>query len=276
MVEDVAIASLFQAPLEQFVPVRKQLSAELKAAGDKEGAARLLKLKRPTLSVWVVNQLWWLEQGSFEALLASARRISTGDLTGTVEHRRVLGELREAARRLLTEAGHPANEATLRRCMTTLSALAAAGGFDPDRPGALQSDRDPPGFEALTLSFAPSDTPTPETPAQSAAAPAPQVEASAAPSTQELERAKAELAAQKVAEEARERAARAARERAARAARERAELQAELSEARALIETQRALVAQLHEHLQAEERELHSRCEAAAEFERRLAAQDEA
>lgn len=268
MVEDVAIASLFQAPLEQFVPVRKQLSAELKAAGDKEGAARLLKLKRPTLSVWVVNQLWWLEQGSFAALLANARRMSIGDLTGTVEHRRVLGELREAARRLLTEAGHPANEATLRRSMTTLSALAAAGGFDPDRPGALQSDRDPPGFEALTLSFAPSDTPTPETPAKSAAAPAPQAEASAVPSAQELQRAKAELAAQKVAEEA--------RERAARAARERAELQAELSEARALLETQRALVAQLHERLQAEERELHSRREAAAEFERRLAAQGEA
>ena len=94
MVEDVAIASLFQAPLEQFVPVRKQLSTELKAAGDKEGAARLLKLKRPTLSVWAVNQLWWRERDSFEALLANARRMSAGDLTGSVEHRRVLGELR--------------------------------------------------------------------------------------------------------------------------------------------------------------------------------------
>jgi hypothetical protein len=37
----------------------------------------------------------------------------------------------------------------LRRVTTTLSALAASGGFAPDAEGALLEDRDPPGFEVL-------------------------------------------------------------------------------------------------------------------------------
>lgn len=260
MAEDDAIASLFQEPLERFVPVRKQLSMALKAAGDKQGAERLLKLKRPTLSVWVVNQLWWRERDSFEALLANARRMSKGDLTGSAEHRRVLGELREAARRILTEAGHPANEVTLRRCITTLSALAAAGGFDPDRPGALQSDREPPGFEMLTLSLPGSDPSS-----ATSATPAAQAEVQQQPSAQELERAKAELAAEAAAQAAR-----------ARAARERMLVQAELSDARSLLETERARVADLQERLEAAVRELASKSEAVARLEQRLAVLDEA
>jgi hypothetical protein len=49
----------------------------------------------------------------------------------------------------LRAAGNAASEATLRRVTTTLSALAATGGFAPDPSGALSADRDPPGFEAL-------------------------------------------------------------------------------------------------------------------------------
>src|SRR5262249_21920679 len=48
-------------------------------------------------------------------------------------------------------SAHAAPESTLRRVTTTLSALAAAGGFDPDPPGALGADRSPPGFEAFAV-----------------------------------------------------------------------------------------------------------------------------
>jgi hypothetical protein len=39
----------------------------------------------------------------------------------------------------------------LRRITSTLTALAATGSFDPDPPGALQGDRDPPGFDVAGL-----------------------------------------------------------------------------------------------------------------------------
>ncbi|HEY6723018.1 MAG TPA: hypothetical protein VI197_03275, partial [Polyangiaceae bacterium] len=71
MNEEAAMASLFRAPLDEFVALRKSLSAKLKAGGDSVAAARVAKLKRPTVSVWAVNQLWWNERAAFEALFAS-------------------------------------------------------------------------------------------------------------------------------------------------------------------------------------------------------------
>lgn len=147
---DAAVAALYRAPHDAFVAERARLSAELKAQGDKAGAARLAKLRRPTVSVWVVNQLWWTARAEFEALFASAKRLKKGDLAATAEHRQALTELNARAKTLLGAAGHATSEATLRRVTATLSALAATG-FDPDPPGALSSDRDPPGFDSIDL-----------------------------------------------------------------------------------------------------------------------------
>ena len=240
VVEETAIESLFRAPLEQFVALRKQLASELKSAGAAEAAKRFAKLKRPTVSVWAVNQLWWHERAAFDALFAEARRIGAGDLSGQSEHRRALGHLREAARRLLGAAGHPATEATLRRITTTLGSLAALGGFEPDRPGALTQDRDPPGFEALTLPLAAETSASQQRSLNS--------EAPAEPSAAEL------AAAREIAE--REAAARRAAEQARRLALERSRIEAELAEARRLLETRRAAANVLARQLRIAEAEL--------------------
>jgi hypothetical protein len=149
MAYDDAVATLYQSSQAQFVAERKRLAAELKASGDKAGAAQLGKLARPTLSAWAVNQLWWHAREGFEALLASSARLREGDRSATAAHRDALLLLRGRAAVLLTDAGHAVTDATLRRVTTTLTALAATGSFSPDAPGALASDRDPPGFEAL-------------------------------------------------------------------------------------------------------------------------------
>jgi hypothetical protein len=149
---DDAILELYRAPHSAFVTERKRLAGELKAAGDKAGAAKLAKLTRPPVSAWAVNQLWWQDRKEVEALLATAERLRAGDLGAAAAHRETLGKLRARAAAILAEAGHGASEATLRRVAMTLSAVAAGGGFDPDPPGALPDDRDPPGFE--TMGFA--------------------------------------------------------------------------------------------------------------------------
>ena len=146
---DDALTALYRAPHDGFVSERKRLAAELKAAGDREGAAKLAKLARPPISAWVVNQLWWEERETFEALLSAAERLRAGELQATDAHRAASNALRTRAAELLAAAGHSVNEATLRRVTQNLSALAAIGGFDPDPPGALSKDRDPPGFEAF-------------------------------------------------------------------------------------------------------------------------------
>src|SRR3954470_12012160 len=171
-----AIETLFQAPHEQFVTERKRLAGELKAAGDKAGAGKLAKLARAPISAWVVDQLWWRSRDAFEALFATAEQLRLGELGAAAAHRDALARLRAQAAQLLGEAGHAANEATLRRVTQTLSALAASGSWDPDLPGALSADRDPPGFEAVGISLAPAPAePAPAPPAKhtAAAKPAP-------------------------------------------------------------------------------------------------------
>ncbi|HSK02536.1 MAG TPA: hypothetical protein VK932_14890, partial [Kofleriaceae bacterium] len=151
---DDALLELYRVPHSAFVSERKRLAGELKAAGDKEGAARLAKLPRPPVSAWAVNQLWWDHRAELEAMLATAERLRAGDLGAAAAHREAIGKLRARAEKLLEAGGHGASEATLRRVTTTLAAIAAAGGFAPDPAGALTADRDPPGFETMGLAAA--------------------------------------------------------------------------------------------------------------------------
>jgi flagellar biosynthesis GTPase FlhF len=146
-----AVAALYQAPLDAFVVARKRLAGELKAGGDKAGAARLAKLARPTISAWAVNQLYWQSRETFDQLLAVSERLRAGDSHARGARREAMAKLRARAIELLEAGGHPAPEATLRRVATNLSALAAGGGFDPDPLGALSGDRMPSGFDVAGL-----------------------------------------------------------------------------------------------------------------------------
>jgi hypothetical protein len=150
-----ALQELYQAPVTQFVAERKRLADELKAGGDAESAKQLLDRKRPTISAWVVNQLYWHARDAFDEMLATAEQLRKGHLKASADHREAIAKLRKRATSLLEDAGHAATEATLRRVTTTLAALAASGGFDPDPPGALAADRDPPGFEAVGIPSGP-------------------------------------------------------------------------------------------------------------------------
>ena len=143
-----AIEALYRGPLAAFVDTRKKLAAELKAKGDKAGAAELAKRARPTVSAWTVDQLWWHAREEMDAMFASAARLKAGKLDATAAHKDALAALRARAAEILRDAEHAPTEATLRRITTTLSAL-AAGGWDPDPPGALAADRDPPGFTGV-------------------------------------------------------------------------------------------------------------------------------
>lgn len=159
---DDAVQTLYQAAFGDFVAERKRLAMELKTQGDKDGAAQLGKLQRPPVSAWVVNQLWWRKRESFEALLALAARVTASDRDAAKQHREALAGLRDDAARILQEQGNAATETTLRRVTTTLSAIAAAGGFAPDAPGMLSADRDPPGFEALGFATSTASAPAPK------------------------------------------------------------------------------------------------------------------
>jgi hypothetical protein len=147
-----AVQQLCQSPIATFIAERKRLAAEVRARGDEAGAARIASRPKPVTSVWAVNQLYWQAQDEFQEMLAAAARLRRGDRGAAKAYQSSIANLRKRAGILLKEAGYGASDATLRRVATTLAAIAAAGGFDPDPPGALAADRDPPGFEAVVMS----------------------------------------------------------------------------------------------------------------------------
>lgn len=289
-----AVTQLFQAAHERFVAERKRLAAELKAAGDKVLAARLSDLNRPPLSAWAVNQLWWHAQPAFEQLFAVAARQRAGDREAAGAHRQKLAELRARAAELLRGAGHPATESTLRRVTMTLAALAAAGGFAPDSPGALTADRDPPGFEAVMASDASEPAaqtePEPERPEAS-----PSVERAAkarektegrkaeqgrvereAAERKAAERKKAEREQAQRLEEQRRREEELERRRVqaerARREAERARLNKALRDARAEVDSRAQVLARQREALTAAEQSLREATDAAEAAEARVQA----
>lgn len=236
-----ALTSLYQAPFADFVAERKRLAAELKTAGDKDDAARLMKHSRPPVSAWAVNQLWWQDRAAFEALIAAAADVKVGDREASRVHREALAKLRDRAASLLHAAGNAATEATLRRVTTTLSALGATGSFAPDPPGALAADRDPPGFEALGFGSS---------------------------TTREVQPA-ADPSARRAAEAERRRAE-AEAEQQRRAERER--LSGELREAKALHASQHRELVRLRAEVEAAEQGLKQTQALLEQLERKLAA----
>lgn len=153
---------LYQLPLAEFIAARNTLAARLKSGGDKDGAAHVRALIRPTISAWAANQAYWMARDPFDAFVSSTWRLQRAQakgVTGTElrdamrERREAQGALVERARSLLVAAGHGASQDALRRVSDTLEALAfEARRPDGDRvhPGRLTGDLEPPGFEAIT------------------------------------------------------------------------------------------------------------------------------
>ena len=69
------VLDALQAPIAGFLAERKRLAADLRAAGDSDGAERIAKHPKPTTSVWAVNQLYWQARDGFDEMLEAASRM---------------------------------------------------------------------------------------------------------------------------------------------------------------------------------------------------------
>jgi hypothetical protein len=141
--------ALYGMPLAAFTAERKRLAAELGREGAAEAARGVAAMGKPSVSAWVVNQLYREARDEVEALLAAGRRMRAGEVEAGRDQRAALARLNQLSADLLRRDGHAASPAMLRRVTTTLQALSAIGSFDPDLPGQLVQDRDPPGFDLL-------------------------------------------------------------------------------------------------------------------------------
>jgi hypothetical protein len=183
-----AIAELLAAPLKAFVAERKRLAAELRAAGDREGAAELAKYPKPSAPAWALNDVARTQPGAIgawldaaEALRAATAAPGPGLRDAMAAHRRETSALLDVVRRTARPNGKPLTGPMLER----VRALLAEATADPAAADALRSATLSEGARKGTAPVLArsSDAPEPDEPARDDAA-----ERAAAEARAELER----------------------------------------------------------------------------------------
>jgi hypothetical protein len=231
---------LYGLPLDRFIPERTALARALRADKQRDEAAAVAALRKPSVAAWAVNQLVRSQGAGVKDLFAAgdALRGAQADLlagrgdgrslrAAGERERAAVDELVQAARGLLTSDGHELSPAVVERVADTLHAAA----LDEDareqvRGGRLERELRHAGLGLGEATLAqPPAAPKPSTPREPATAtPATPREPAAAAKRAERERADARRAARTAEAVARRRAERskhalrAAEERRARAA----------------------------------------------------------
>jgi hypothetical protein len=155
-----SLRDLYQGPLDEFIARRTRLVRATRAT-DAAAAASIGKARKPSVSVWAIDQLAIDEQNKLAELLAAAADAGHAQhgVADQSETREVIlataGRLRDAveaaaraADTILESAGNANSDDTRRRIRTTLQA--AATGSRDDRlalwQGTLDREIAPSGF----------------------------------------------------------------------------------------------------------------------------------
>jgi hypothetical protein len=132
-----AVAALYDADPDEFMPRRQQLADAAKEAGDPDAAKQITGLRKPTRSAWVVNHLVRSDPDVTIRLAALSTELRAGALDAprirelTTARARLVDELTQQA---FTLAGHPSPPAGQRE---EVSATLDAAIADPAVAGRL-------------------------------------------------------------------------------------------------------------------------------------------
>jgi len=171
--EPPGVDALYGEPLDTFTAARNALAKALVQAADREGAAAVKALRKPSTAAWALNQLARTRFTDVERLLAAGERLrhaqhdalEGGDPSQLRDARQAhddeVDRLADLAAELLAETGKPAGPVQHDRLTSTLQAAAV----DDDsrellRRGRLVHDLEPVGFGfADDLTIAPTQSP---------------------------------------------------------------------------------------------------------------------
>jgi hypothetical protein len=152
------VSALYGLPPEEFTAARNDLVKRLRAAGRKDEASRVGRMRKPPVTAWALNQMARQRPDVvalvFEAgggLRAAMDAALAGDSSGVrparqAEREALNAALAEASRQL-DDTGHPASEAARRRMEATLrAAMVNESVAEALSQGTLDVDHDAPGF----------------------------------------------------------------------------------------------------------------------------------
>jgi hypothetical protein len=153
---------LYALPPGEFTARRNDLARRLKEAGRADAADDVRHLRKPTVPVWVVNQLARRNSGELDALIESGEQLRAAQKAAlgsgeseqlraaTAAQRDALQTLTHRAHDVLAEEGQSTAASVMERIASTLRAAA----LDPEsaelvRAGRLGEELDPAGFDAF-------------------------------------------------------------------------------------------------------------------------------
>jgi hypothetical protein len=130
-----ALERLYDAPLPQFVTLRRELSNELRAAGELPASRRVASANKPTRTAWALNRVARrhpeLLHAVFDARDAAASAQKHGDAdqvrAAARAYRETVASAVHAARDALREDGIELNAAQSRRVGESVQAAGAGG-----------------------------------------------------------------------------------------------------------------------------------------------------
>ena len=141
-----AAADLYALPPAEFTAARDELAKQARAAGQRDDAALIKKLSRPTVSAWLVNQFVRTSPQSMDRLYELARELHAAqqELAGdrlrelSAQRRQLIAELMPEVGRVAADSDVTASAAALDEVRATLeAALADAGAREAVQTGQL-------------------------------------------------------------------------------------------------------------------------------------------
>ena len=151
--DDEEVDRLYELPLSEFVAARNALAKSVRAGGDKEAAAAIAALRKPSVTAWALNQVARKHPEEIDVLVHAVealRTASAGAVSGRGSapmreardsERDAIRRLVERARSVLESGGHAASEAQLLRIGDALRAAAGSeAGREALRAGRLAEE----------------------------------------------------------------------------------------------------------------------------------------
>lgn len=142
---DTAVDALYARPLDEFVAARDAAVRQATDSGDRLGAARVKRLRKPSVAAWVINQVARAHPDEFGALaqLGDELRAATQDRDRA--RIRALDHLRrertDALVRAVREAGEVGGRSVSSAVLDRMTETLTAAVMDPDAAAVVRAGR---------------------------------------------------------------------------------------------------------------------------------------
>jgi hypothetical protein len=136
---DDRLDELYREHPDGFVAARNQLAKDVRAAGDRDEADRINKLRRPTAAAWLINRAALESPAALKQFADASRQLEEAQRqaleggeagadqwrTAAARERDAIAAVVELAERAARDAGHPPSERALELAGQTLRAATA-------------------------------------------------------------------------------------------------------------------------------------------------------